>query len=155
MAKTKEMEVEEDEMEEDRKEISKEKYGSAKIENRFFHPVRGILGDDKSSFSGARADPSTFNVSGSPFTNAAGKKPGRRTLRQDNPAPVGANRSDLRRPHEVASRLRNYREVVNYRTLPFSLPLSLVIAHRAAGSYVILKKTPSISSRKCHRVSFK
>lgn len=46
------------EVEEDRKEISKEKYGSAEIENRFFCSVRGILGDDKStSFSGARADP--------------------------------------------------------------------------------------------------
>lgn len=85
--------------------------------------------------------PSIFNVSGSPFTNAAGKKLGRRTLRQDNPAPVGANRSSLRHPHEVALRLCNYHKVVNYRMLPFSLLLSLVIAHRAAGSYVILKKT--------------
>lgn len=128
-------------VEEDRKEISKEKYGGAEIENRFFHPVRGILGDDKSpSSTGARADSSIFNVSGSPFTNAAGKKPGRRTLRQDNPAPVGANRSSPRRPYEVTSRLRNYHKVMNYRMLPFSSLLSLVIAHRAAGSYVILKK---------------
>lgn len=123
-------------VEEDRKEISKEKYVGAEIENRFFHPVRGILGDDKSPSSlGARADWSIFNVSASPFTNAAGKKLERRTLRQDNPAPVGANRSSPRRPYEVASRFRNYHKVVNYRTLPFSSLLSFVIAHRAVTLY--------------------
>lgn len=141
-------------------EISREKSGGAEIENTFF-PFRpatfsekGGKGDDKSLHpSRVRADSSIFNVSGSSFTNAAGKRSrGRRTLRQDNPA----LRQELpieRRPRcpYGASRLRNYHKVVNY---PLFFSLSLILRDCC---YVILnviasraKDTPG----RCRRVFF-